>query len=138
MRLHPGLNVGADDYLIKPFSFGELLARLRALVRHGPAGRPAVLTHDQITLDPGSHTVTRAGEPCTHPHEFSLLEFLMRRSGQVATRMEILDHVWGYNYHRTSSVVDVYVSYLGRKLCAPGQSDFIPTVRGAGYGIGTR
>jgi two-component system, OmpR family, response regulator len=132
-----GLDVGADDYLVKPFSFGELLARLRALVRRAPAERPAVLTHGEVTLDPGSHTVTRAGEPVQlSAREFSLLEFLMRRRGQIVTRSEILEHVWGYHYDRTSNVVDVYVSYLRKKLSAPGQPDFIRTVRGAGYGIG--
>jgi two-component system OmpR family response regulator len=133
-----GLDVGADDYLVKPFSFGELLARLRALVRRAPAERPAVLSVGHVTLDPGSHVVTCAGEPVRlSAREFALLEFLMRRAGQVVTRAEILEHVWDCSYEGMSNVVDVYMGYLRKKLTTPSEAEFIRTVRGVGYAVGT-
>jgi two-component system OmpR family response regulator len=135
-----GLDAGADDYLVKPFAFGELLARLRALVRRGPGARPAVLKVDDVSLDPAAHRVLRAGHAVElSAREFALLEYLMRHAGEVVTRTRILDHVWDYNYDGLSNVVDVYVGYLRRKLGASSSGDepFIRTVRGVGYVVGS-
>ncbi len=129
-----GLDVGADDYLTKPFSFGELLARLRALLRRGPLERPVVLTIGDITLDPAAHSVSRAGQAIElSSREFALLEFLMRHPGEVITRTQILDHVWDYNYDGLSNVVDVYIGYLRKKLEKPFNSQVIRAIRGVGY-----
>jgi len=129
-----GLDAGADDYLVKPFAFGELLARLRALVRRGVSERPAVLTVGDVELDPAAHTVTRDGSPVDlSVREFSLLEFLMRHAGEVVSRTRILEQVWDVNYDSFSNVVDVYVGYLRRKLEQPFGRPFIRTVRGVGY-----
>lgn len=129
-----GLDVGADDYLTKPFSFGELLARLRALLRRGPLERPVVLTIGDITLDPAAHSVSRAGQAIElSSREFALLEFLMRHPGEVVTRTQILDHVWDYNYDGLSNVVDVYIGYLRKKLEKPFNSQVIRAIRGVGY-----
>jgi two-component system OmpR family response regulator len=132
-----GLDVGADDYLVKPFAFGELLARLRALIRRGATTqRPAVLGAGDLVLDPAAHTVTRAGRRVElSAREFTLLEFLMRHAGEVVRRTAILEHVWDYNYDGLSNVVDVYVGYLRRKLEQPGGQVRIRTVRGVGYGL---
>jgi len=131
-----GLDAGADDYLVKPFSFGELLARLRALVRRGAAERPAALHVDDVVLDPATHAVTKAGAPIElSAREFALLEFLMRHPGEVLSRGRILEHVWDVNYEGFSNVVDVYVGYLRRKLDPP-EGKLIRTVRGVGYGVG--
>ena len=135
-----GLDAGADDYLVKPFAFGELLARLRALVRRGPGARPAVLTVDDVSLDPAAHRVLRAGQAVElSAREFALLEYLMRNAGEVVSRTRILDHVWDYNYDGLSNVVDVYVGYLRRKLgtSSSGGEPFIRTVRGVGYVVGS-
>jgi two-component system OmpR family response regulator len=138
-----GLDAGADDYLVKPFAFGELLARLRALVRRGPGERPAVVEVGDVRLDPAAHTVVRAGRTVDlSAREFALLEYLMRHAGEVVTRSRILDHVWDYNYDGMSNVVDVYVGYVRRKLCEGPEGasdlsrDFIRTVRGVGYTVG--
>jgi two-component system OmpR family response regulator len=132
-----GLDAGADDYLIKPFSFGELLARLRALVRRGVAERPAVLETDDVVLDPATHTVARAGAKVElSAREFALLEFLMRHRGEVVSRTRILEHVWDVNYAGFSNVLDVYIGYLRKKLEVPFNRPFIRTVRGVGYGVG--
>jgi len=132
-----GLDAGADDYLVKPFSFGELLARLRALVRRGAAERPTSLSTEDVVLDPAAHTVTRGGEAIElSSREFALLEFLMRHSGEVVSRSRILEHVWDVNYEGFSNVVDVYVGYLRKKLEVPFDRSFIRTVRGVGYGVG--
>jgi two-component system, OmpR family, response regulator len=129
-----GLDAGADDYLIKPFAFGELLARLRALLRRGPTERAPEITVGDITIDPAAHTVTRAGiRVDLSPREFALLEFLARRPGEVLRRAEILDHVWAYDYDGMSNVVDVYIGYLRRKLEKPFRSRVIRAVRGVGY-----
>ena len=132
-----GLDAGADDYLVKPFAFGELLARLRALVRRGPGARPAVLEVRDVTLDPAAHRVERAGQAVDlSAREFALLEYLMRNAGEVVSRTRILDHVWDYNYDGLSNVVDVYVGYLRKKLERPFGRPFIRTVRGVGYAVG--
>jgi len=129
-----GLDAGADDYLVKPFSFGELLARLRALLRRAPAARPATVQVGDVALDPAAHIVTRAGRPVElSAREFALLEFLMRHAGQVLTRTAMLEHVWDYRYDGDSNVVDVYIGYLRRKLEEPFGAPLIRTVRGVGY-----
>jgi two-component system OmpR family response regulator len=125
-----GLDAGADDYLAKPFDFGELLARLRALIRRGPSDRPPQLTVGELVVDPARHAVTCAGEPVElTAREFSVLEYLARHPGELVTRAELLDHVWDANYEGSTNIVDVYVGYVRRKLGRP----LIRTVRGAGY-----
>jgi two-component system, OmpR family, response regulator len=129
-----GLDVGADDYLGKPFAFGELTARLRAMLRRGETARPVVLTNGPLELDPASHQVRWEGRPVElSPREFALLDYFMRRPGDVLRRTEILDHVWDYAYDGTSNVVDVYVGYLRGRLAEAGAPDLIDTVRGVGY-----
>ena len=129
-----GLDAGADDYMVKPFAFGELLARLRALMRGRAGERPVVLQVADIVLDPVRHSVCRDGtEVDLSPREFALLEFLMHRAGEVVTRTEILEHVWDYAYDGVSNVVNVYVGHLRRKLEAPFGRPLIRTVRGVGY-----
>jgi len=129
-----GLDSGADDYLVKPFSFGELLARVRALLRRRPRERPAVLCAAGVELDPASHTVSRDGEPVDlTAREFSLLRFMMEHPSDVLTRTSLLEHVWDENYVGPSNVVDVYVGYLRRKLERPFGRPLIRTVRGVGY-----
>ena len=131
-----GLDAGADDYLVKPFAFEELLARLRAQVRRGVHERPAVLTVADLVLDPAAHTATLSGRPLAlSAREFALLEFLIRHAGEVVRRSAILEHVWDYNYDGLSNVVDVYVGYLRRKLERPNGQVRIRTVRGVGYGL---
>lgn len=125
---------GADDYLTKPFSFVVLIARLRALARRGAPERPAVLTAGSLTLDPAGHTASRRGEDLTlTPREFAMLEFLMRHKGEVVTKAEILDSVWDINYRGDENVVEVYVSYLRRRIDTPFGCKAIETVRGVGY-----
>jgi two-component system, OmpR family, response regulator len=129
-----GLDVGADDYLTKPFSFAELLARLRALSRRGAVERPAELTVGDLRLDPATRRVWRGeDEVALSPKEFALLETFMRRPGQVLTRVQLLEHTWDFAYENRSNVVDVYLRYLREKLDRPfGKSSF-ETVRGVGY-----
>jgi two-component system OmpR family response regulator len=129
-----GLDHGADDYLVKPFSFAELLARLRALVRRGPVERPVVLEAGDLRLDPATRQVWRGDvEISLSAKEFSLLEAFMRRPGQVLSRYHLLEHAWDYDYENRSNVVDVYVRYLRQKIDRPFGADSIETVRGAGY-----
>jgi two-component system OmpR family response regulator len=129
-----GLDAGADDYLTKPFSFAELLARLRALFRRGATERPPFLSVGDLTLDPATHRVSRAGTPIElTPKEFALLEFFMRHPGDVLSRTRLIEHVWDFAYEGDSNVVDVYVRYLREKVDRPFGSDSIETVRGAGY-----
>jgi two-component system OmpR family response regulator len=129
-----GLDAGADDYLVKPFAFAELAARLRALLRRGAAERPAVLTVGDLVLDPAARTVSRGETPIDlTAKEFALLELLMRNAGQVLSRSRILDHVWDFAYDAASNVVDQYVAYLRRKIDKPFGRDDLETVRGAGY-----
>ena len=128
------LDTGADDFLSKPFSFVVLLARLRALFRRGAPPRPAVLEVGPLRLDPGSRRLERDGEPIKlTAREFALLEYLMRRDGHVASKPEILDHVWGMDFAGDPNVVEVYIGYLRRKIDQPYDSQLIRTVRGAGY-----
>ena len=128
------LDLGADDYLTKPFSFVVLLARIRALLRRGVQPRPAALKVDDLVLDPAAHTVIR-GETAIDltPREFSLLEFLMRRAGDAVSKADILHHVWDANYEGDANVVEVYVGYLRRKIDTPFGRQSVQTVRGAGY-----
>jgi two-component system, OmpR family, response regulator len=129
-----GLDAGADDYLTKPFSVAELLARLRALVRRGAAERPPVLRVGDLSLDPARRAVTRDGVSIDlTAREFALLEYLMRRAGEVLTRTQLIEHVWDFAYDGDSNVVDVYIRYLRNKVDRPFGRDSIRTVRGAGY-----
>jgi two-component system OmpR family response regulator len=129
-----GLDAGADDYLAKPFDFGELLARLRALLRRAPAERPAVIDVGDLQVDPASRVVHRAGRPVTlTAREFAVLEYLARHAGEVVTRAGLLDHVWDANYEGSTNIVDQYVGSLRRKLERPFGAPLIRTVRGAGF-----
>jgi two-component system OmpR family response regulator len=129
-----GLDMGADDYLVKPFDFGELLARLRALIRRGPSERPAPLAVGELRADPLSRSVTWAGHSAElSPREYELLEFMLRRPGQVISRAQLLEHVWSKDYDGSHNVVDVYIGYLRKKLDQPRLPSLIRTVRGAGF-----
>jgi DNA-binding response OmpR family regulator len=132
-RVH-GLDVGADDYLTKPFAFSEVAARLRALVRRGAAERPAVLEVGTLRLDPATREVRRDDQSIDlSAKEFSLLEFFMRHAGEVLSRARLIEHVWDWAYDGGSNVVDVYVRYLREKIDRPFGTDSIQTIRGAGY-----
>ena len=129
-----GLDGGADDYLTKPFSFAELLARLRALARRGSVERPTVIELGDLRLDPASRRVWRGeADISLSAKEFALLETFMRRPGEVLDRLQLLEHAWDYEYENRSNVVDVYVRYLREKVDRPFGVQSIETVRGAGY-----
>jgi two-component system OmpR family response regulator len=129
-----GLDQGADDYLTKPFSLAELLARLRALARRGAGERPAILEAGDLRLDPATREVWRGdAEIELSTREYSLLETLMRRRGQVLTQMQLLEAAWDLGYEQRSNVVEVYVRYLREKIDRPFGRRSIETVRGVGY-----
>jgi two-component system OmpR family response regulator len=129
-----GLDVGADDYLTKPFSFTELAARLRALVRRGATERPSILQVADLTLDPATRVVRRGDTAITlTSKEFALLEFFMRHPGEVLTRARLIEHVWDFAYEGGSNIVDVYVKYVRQKIDRPFARRSIQTIRGAGY-----
>ncbi|HZD38064.1 MAG TPA: response regulator transcription factor [Actinomycetes bacterium] len=129
-----GLDVGADDYMVKPFSYVVLVARLRALIRRGAPARPAVLQAGDLRLDPARHRVDRGDQPIElTPREFALLEYLLRRRDEVVGKQDILEHVWDAHYSGDPNVVEVYVGYLRRKVDAPFDRHSLQTIRGAGY-----
>ena len=129
-----GLDTGADDYLVKPFSFSELLARLRALARRAPAERPAVLEIGDLRLDPATHRVSRGGVDVElSAKEFALLEVFMRRPGETLSRLRLLEGAWDMGYESRSNLVDVYVGYLRQKIDRPFGRRSLETVRGVGY-----
>ena len=129
-----GLDTGADDYLVKPFAFAELLARLRALVRRGDQERPSVLEVGDLRLDPATRGVWRGGaEIHLSTKEFALLETFMRRPGELLSRLHLLEHAWDFAYENRSNVVDVYVRRLRRKIDEPFARRSLETVRGGGY-----
>jgi DNA-binding response OmpR family regulator len=128
------LDLGADDYLTKPFSYVVLVARIRALTRRGAPRRPAVLTAGDLAVDPARRRVTRGGEDiAVTSREFAMLEFLMRRRGDVVSKRAIIENVWDMNFDADPNIVEVYVSYLRKKIDQPYGRCAIQTVRGAGY-----
>ena len=132
-----GLDLGADDYLTKPFAFGELLARLRVLTRRVAPARPAVLKVGDLQLDPATRQVHRAGQPVAlTSREFALLETFMRRPGQVLSRTDLIQAVWDTAFESDSNVVDVYIGYLRAKIDRPFGSRSLETIRGVGYRFG--
>ena len=129
-----GLDVGADDYLIKPFAFEELLARIRVLLRNPPQNRSAVLTVGDLTLDQDTREVRRGSQKITlSSREFSLLRYMMLNSGIVLSRSTLEEHIWDFDYSGSSNVIDVYIRYLRRKIDDPYERKLIHTVRGMGY-----
>ncbi|MEL6605575.1 MAG: response regulator transcription factor [Cyanobacteria bacterium J06614_10] len=129
-----GLDAGADDYLIKPFDFTELLARLRALLRRPPLQNNVVLQVGSLEMDTVQHLVKRSDRAIDlSPREFSLLEYLMRHPDQVLSRTQIAQHVWSFDFYGDFKVIDVYIGYLRRKLDRNTPSSMIQTVRGVGY-----
>ena len=129
-----GLDVGADDYLVKPFDFAELLARLRSLIRRGPSERPRVIEQGNLRLDPFTRTLTRAGSASELTgREYDVLEYMLLRPGEVISRQQLLDAVWTEHYDGSPNVVDVYIGYLRRKLDRPSKPDPLKNVRGEGF-----
>jgi DNA-binding response OmpR family regulator len=130
------LDTGADDYLTKPFSFVVLLARLRALLRRGRPERPSQLQVGDLSLDPATRRIERAGQPISlTAREFAVLEYLVRRSDDIVSKRDLLDHVWDFNFEGDPNIVEVYVGRLRRKIDEPFDPPLIHTVRGAGYRI---
>ena len=131
-----GLDIGADDYLVKPFSLPELLARVRALIRRGPVVRPVMLRVGDLSLDPGRHEVDRGGARIgLTPTEFALLEYLMRHAGDVLTRKNLIEHVWDYAFDGDPRILNVYVRTLRDKIDRPFGRATLETIRGIGYRI---
>jgi two-component system copper resistance phosphate regulon response regulator CusR len=131
-----GLDLGADDYLTKPFSFDEFLARVRALLRRASTPAAPVLRVADLELDPATREVRRGGRRITlTTREHALLEYFMRNAGRVLTRPMLAEHVWGLDFDPESNIVDVYVGYLRRKIDGPGETRLLHTVRGAGYAL---
>ncbi|MBA2451779.1 MAG: response regulator transcription factor [Chloroflexia bacterium] len=134
-----GLDSGADDYLVKPFAFAELLARLRALTRREPVLMNTLLRVSDLTLDTTTRVVERQGAAIELTNkEYALLEYLMRHPNQILTRSMIAEHVWNYDFNNVTNVIDVHIRYLRRKLDDPFPTRLIQTVRGAGYRISSR
>src|SRR3954465_9135243 len=128
------LDLGADDYLVKPFSFVVLVAHLRALIRRGAPERPAVLTAGDLSLDPAERRVRLAGAPiAVTPREFALLEFLLRHRGEAVTKTAIIENVWDAHFDGDPNIVEVYIGYLRKKIDNPFGRGAIETVGGAGY-----
>lgn len=128
------LDTGADDYLTKPFSFAILLARIRALVRRGAGERPSVLEAGDIRLDPSTRSVTRGGTPIDlTAREYAVLEYLLRRRGEVVTKREVIENVWDFDFEGDPNIVEVYVRHLRNKLDRPFGREAIETLRGFGY-----
>jgi two-component system OmpR family response regulator len=134
-----GLDAGGDDYLAKPFSFDELLARLRALTRRAPAERPVAVAVGDLRLDPAAHRIWRGDREIElSAKEFALLELLMRRPGHVLSRSQLLEGAWDMSYERRSNIVDVYIRHLREKIDRPFGTETIETVRGVGYRLRER
>ncbi len=133
-----GLDLGADDYLTKPFAFEEFLARVRALLRRGAGQRTPILRLGDLTLDPATRAVSRGKRRITlTAREYALLEYFLRNPNRVLTRPMIAQHVWGLDFDSESNIIDVYVGYLRRKIDADGEPRLLHTLRGAGYTMGT-
>ncbi|HEY2702844.1 MAG TPA: response regulator transcription factor [Candidatus Dormibacteraeota bacterium] len=129
-----GLEAGADDYLVKPFAFRELVARIRAVTRRHQPPPPAVVEVGELRLDADAWTVTVGGQPVAMtPKEFAILELLMQNAGRLLSRSQIEEHVWDTDLHTESNLLEVYIARLRRKLAAGGATDLITTIRGAGY-----